>query len=110
VGSIGFKSLGEFYALLVELSTNEMGLRTPHLLKALAMQLADGVVPLLQLLQATRQRVGDLSAIVFVVGAQFPVLQRSFHLPDGPDQAMRLLGHFMFLVGDVLQLAVQRIR
>jgi len=85
-------------------------MRTSHLLEALAMQPADRVVLLFQLLQAACQRVCDFPAVRrVVVWVHFAVIERGLHLPYCLDQAICLLGHFMLLVGDLLQLAMERL-
>jgi hypothetical protein len=85
--------------------------RTPHLLEALAVEFADGAVLFLQLLQAARQRVRQLEAVVaLVVGIGLVVVERNLHLANRPDQALGLLGHLVLLVGRLLELVVERLR
>jgi hypothetical protein len=77
---------------------------TSYLLKALAMELVDNVVLLLQALQTTHQRVGDLEITIFcfIVGVRLVVIEGSFHLLDSLHQAMRLLGHIVLLTAGIV--------
>lgn len=84
--------------------------RTAHLLEAFAVELADGAVLFLELLQAAGQRVRQLEAVVaLVVWVGLVVVQRSLHLANGPNQPLGLLGHLVLLVGRLLELAVERL-
>jgi hypothetical protein len=96
---IRLESFGEFCDTSVQSHKGVRGIRTPHLLKALTMQLANRIVLLFQLLQTARQRIGNLSAVDrVVVGIGFVVLERYLHLLYRLDQATGLLRHLVLLV------------
>ena len=81
------------------------------MLEALAVQLADGSVFFLEGAHAARQRIGDLELVARLgSGARLAVVKRGLHLLDGINQALGLVGQRVLLLGDLLQLAVQRSR
>ena len=75
------------------------------MLVALAVELGDGVVLLLQSLYAVEQRVCDV-LLWFVFVVMFCVVNRALHLADCCDEAPGLFSKVMFLFRNLVQLVV----
>lgn len=75
------------------------------MLEALAVQLGDCVVLLLQPVYAVQQRECDL-LLSLVVIFWLAVVYRALELADGLDQSLRLFCEVMFLFRDNVQLVV----